>query len=116
MLHERGVPRPLFLVGAGLATAAVTALAAFADLGALYPVTILAGLAFGAPRGSIGLESQGLGLGFQSRQGIGGPGRAVPRHHPGRPRLWRFKAASAMAGVRAAKPCFVCTSMRKVSM
>ena len=49
MLHERGTPRPLFLVGAGVATAAVAVLAAFADLGALYPVTILAGLAFGAP-------------------------------------------------------------------
>ena len=51
MLHERGTPRPLFLVGAGLATAAVAVLAAFADLGALYPVTILAGLAFGAASG-----------------------------------------------------------------
>lgn len=51
MLHERGTPRPLFLVGAGVATAAVAVLAAFADLGALYPVTILAGLAFGVQSG-----------------------------------------------------------------
>ncbi|KAK9836313.1 hypothetical protein WJX81_004629 [Elliptochloris bilobata] len=48
MLHERGTPRPLFLVGAGLGTAAIAALAAFADLRALYPITILAGAAFGA--------------------------------------------------------------------
>lgn len=48
MLHERGTPRPLFLVGAGLTTAVIFALAAFADLAALYPITILAGAAFGA--------------------------------------------------------------------
>ena len=75
MLHERGTPRPLFLVGAGVATAAVAVLAAFADLGALYPVTILAGLAFGAP--------SGLTPHVMSR--VCRPGRAPPCHHPG---LW----------------------------
>jgi hypothetical protein len=48
MLHERGTPRPIFLVGAGLATAAISAAAAYAGLGALYAVTVLAGAAFGA--------------------------------------------------------------------
>ena len=47
MLHERGTPRPIFLVGAGLATAAIGVAAAYAGLGALYPVTIAAGAAFG---------------------------------------------------------------------
>ncbi|BDA46699.1 probable transporter MCH1 [Coccomyxa sp. Obi] len=46
-LHARGVPRPLFLIGVSLVTAAVAVLCAFASLGALYPAALLAGLAFG---------------------------------------------------------------------
>ncbi len=43
----RGLPRPLFLIGASLLTAAVAVLCAFASLGALYLAAVLAGLAFG---------------------------------------------------------------------
>ncbi len=46
-LHARGLPRPLFLIGVSLLTAAVAVLCAFASLGALYLAALLAGLAFG---------------------------------------------------------------------
>ena len=48
-LHRYGTPRPAFLALVGLVTAAASAMAAFAGLGALFPASIMAGLAFGAP-------------------------------------------------------------------
>lgn len=48
-LHRYGTPRPAFLALVGLVTAAASTMAAFAGLGALFPASIIAGLAFGAP-------------------------------------------------------------------
>ena len=46
-LHRFGTPRPAALALTGLMAACASAMAAFAGLGALFPASILAGLAFG---------------------------------------------------------------------
>ncbi len=46
-LHRFGTPRPAALALTGLAAASASVMAAFAGLGALFPASSLAGLAFG---------------------------------------------------------------------